>query len=582
MRRPLGLLAVVPAFIALVVSFLWPSIWTIYASFTKGSILGSAGSASHNYGTGVLPDFGESLVTSLLIALVPLIAVLLVAPVIAWAASRAGKPVRLAVRVALALGMLTVAPVAVAIGWFVAGRFSIGGYLHAAWPVWLVTFGVSTALAATVYLSAGRPAGPVRPPGRSPALLVGAVGALAVLALSLQVFTVPVFNQSTKHTTLGVEARVLLNFGALGEGAALATLLGVLLGVLGLAATLILVLGGTRIEHTPEPPTREPGSTPARIGALAGVAVLLAVLGYALWPWLKLLLHGELSMPSPLPFGSVVPVVVRTWLLSLPPALVGCLLAGVAGFGIGGLRPLGRRSELLLLPFAPWLFVGLGPLLPHLVGAALAGGAHNRIPPIWLNIPVLVVVTLFFRGQHARRASQGVNQPAALGGDVVRLLPLLGALFVVTWIGFAQNTLWWYVSDVGDRPSAIRAALQASFQYGNAGRHTGVGAASPPPMLLLVLLGLVALQLFYFERLRISAGPMPIDPPEQPAAPPAFTFASSPSQPYPSQPYPGQPYPAQPYPAQPYPAQPYPAQSPVTRPPVAQQYQPQPEPPQQP
>ncbi|NED57537.1 sugar ABC transporter permease, partial [Micromonospora aurantiaca] len=43
-------------------------------------------------------------------------------------------------------------------------------------------------------------------------------------------------------------------------------------------------------------------------------------------------------------------------------AVVSVGAAFLGALGIGGLRPLGRRSEWLLLPFAPWLFVGIGPL----------------------------------------------------------------------------------------------------------------------------------------------------------------------------------------------------------------------------
>ncbi len=113
--------------------------------------------------------------------------------------------------------------------------------------------------------------------------------------------------------------------------------------------------------------------------------------------------------------ASVGKMLVNTWLPPLPVAVVGIGVAALAGFGIGALRPLGRRSELLLLPFAPWLFVGLGPLLPHaansLYSDAAAGGFAGLIPPVWLSIPALFLTTLFFRGQAARRAAAATLPP---------------------------------------------------------------------------------------------------------------------------------------------------------------------------
>ena len=53
--------------------------------------------------------------------------------------------------------------------------------------------------------------------------------------------------------------------------------------------------------------------------------------------------------------NTLVPPAMSIFLLQLPIAYLGAL-------GIGALRPLGRWSEWLLLPFAPWLFITALPL----------------------------------------------------------------------------------------------------------------------------------------------------------------------------------------------------------------------------
>jgi hypothetical protein len=118
-------------------------------------------------------------------------------------------------------------------------------------------------------------------------------------------------------------------------------------------------------------------------------------------------------------------------------------VALLGGIGIGAFRPLGAYSELLLLIFAPWLFVGTGPL-------ALAGYERARdmkqlntfaglIPPTWLSIPALVVFALLFRGlsQQWRAAGGGYQR---LGGMVaLPALPALGGVLLLVWLAGAQQ-----------------------------------------------------------------------------------------------------------------------------------------------
>src|SRR5690606_11898854 len=133
-----------------------------------------------------------------------------------------------------------------------------------------------------------------------------------------------------------------------GQAAADASLLLIVLMLLGIAAWLLVTFTGLRIELRPA----RPGSAPARAGHPAalvatclGLVAVLAVTAYGLWPLLSRLgSTGSQEIPGA---GQVL---VNTWVPTLVSTLIGVGLAAVAAFGIGWLRPLGRWSE-LLLPF---------------------------------------------------------------------------------------------------------------------------------------------------------------------------------------------------------------------------------------
>jgi hypothetical protein len=375
-------------------------------------------------------------------------------------------------------------------------------------------------------------------------------------------------------------------------GATVSVLLGVILGLLGLAATLALVFGRVRIDLPDR--SADPAATPAQPGsplsnwlALLGAGVVVLLLGYATWPWLSALGNGEISMPRPNGLElSVGKILFNTWVPPLPVAVVGVGLAALAGYGIGALRPLGPRSELLLLPFAPWLFVGIIPLAPHayasMVDRGTSGVIASLIPPVWLSIPTLFLTTLFFRGQALRGGSPGgpafPGQPVRRSGWLLRGLPLIAALFVLAWIGYANNYGWQFVASNNPKHMTAIAAMTLSAEgyFHHPDAHLGIGMASLPPLVVLVLAGLIALQLLYLDRFVITAddpdGPVPAagyaDPsasgyPTQPAYPPAPAPYPSSAPPgyYPPTGQPGYPPPAQPgYPPVGQPGYPPPAQ----------------------
>jgi hypothetical protein len=181
----------------------------------------------------------------------------------------------------------------------------------------------------------------------------------------------------------------------------------------------------------------------------------------------------------------------------------------------------------LLLPLAPWLFVGTGPL-------ALAGFLRARdlgqlntfvglIPPTWLSIPALVLFTLFFRTRQAR---------------IVTALPLAAFALLMVWLLSAQEILWPYlVAQTPDHRTAPLALLTSTRAL--TGGDGAAGLVLPLPVLLLFTAAFIALQVGYLDRLAVRTGrddpgpvgqqsppgpqqwqQLPPQPGQQPAAPP--------------------------------------------------------------
>jgi ABC-type sugar transport system permease subunit len=124
-RTPIGLLLVLPAFAVLVVSYLWPTIWTVWASFRRvnppGLPIGaSVGTGNYTalFDAGLAGTFGFAL----LLGLLPLMMAVVVAPLLAWAAHRAGAAGRRVTRGVLALPLVCFAPTALAVAWKVDHR----------------------------------------------------------------------------------------------------------------------------------------------------------------------------------------------------------------------------------------------------------------------------------------------------------------------------------------------------------------------------------------------------------------------------------------------------------------------------
>lgn len=535
-RALLGFGLLLPAGLALLLGYVVPTVVTIYLSFTDYSVFGSAQwTGVDNYTRLVEDDRRLGVGFALLLALVPLLVLLLVAPLLAWSADRAGRPMRLVTRIALSLPMVCIAPAALAAAWAAdrnprllvpdpGDRFA--DPLTAQWTLgamlWISLFGLICAIGVTVYLSAFRGRGS----GRSawPAVLtVGGFATLAAVAVALQSFTYPytiTAGGPMEATTTPMLTTFSSAFQEWNMGYGSARVMVVLLPVmfLGIGATVLLLLTRLRVEMAAQVPGPAAGDmAPPRwdgvrvialVIAALGLIVVLAIAAYGLWPWLS-----GLGRTGPdLGASKTASLVVNTWLAPLVSTVVGVGLAALAGFGIGALRPLGRSSELLLLPFAPWLFIGVGPLfVTQYVFAQEVGVLDSflaNIPPVWLVVPALVLFTLLFRGlESQRRARAAIGPDPGVGRLLLWSLPMLVLVGAATWLVQAQSLLWPLLVGVNpDRWSGPVLAVQQLYRYSAAPGDLGYALVLPIPAIVIFALLLGLLQVFYLDKLAIRVG----------------------------------------------------------------------------
>ncbi|MEU6250340.1 hypothetical protein [Glycomyces sp. NPDC047010] len=255
---------------------------------------------------------------------------------------------------------------------------------------------------------------------------------------------------------------------------------------------------GTPVGAGPDKPTGG-----AVVVALLVLVVALGAVGYYLAPWASRIAEGG-SEAQDLWF-----VIRRTWGPPLVTTGIALVAAAVGGFAIGALRPLGDASRWLLLPFAPWLLVGTGPLAAANLEAVAGEGewvAIGSFPPrAWIAIPLLFLFTALCWGLEDRRRAliaQGHARGTANGAFVKAALPFALLAGLVLLLVHVQDLFWTQLTFQDMLSSGVMTYALANLDL----EHTGITYGFPLPLLAAYAVAAVAFALWYLPRLAIRTG----------------------------------------------------------------------------
>lgn len=561
-RALLGCALLVPFLAIWLVRLVLPTVRTVAYSFQQLSPLDDPKwVGALNYSRLFADDtFGASLGFTLALALACLLGVAIVPPLLAAGLAPFSRWLGLSLRLLFTIPLALFAPAGAALAWRLAldPYAGIVGRLFGTDTSWLadatlapralqLITGLSAAtlgcgLGLMVYGWALRGTNPEGPrPGEvaRPAVVVWVLSLLTAFAVGAQAFA-PSFvltsggpAGSTTNLAL-LQYRQAFQFFAFGQGAVSATLLLLGLGLLGLLAGVLIVMSGLRLRTvSPATPPLQLSAVGTQMAAIFLIVGLLAALGVLAagvgLPALGALSTAQKSAAEALhPDGPLFPAeptaaayqrlaeqlsdsspVANSFGPPLAPLLVTLPVAYLGALGIGGLRPLGRHSEWLLLVFSPWLFVGVGPLsiafFQDRAEAGLLNTLLGLIPPLSYGVPMLFGLTLFFRGQEPRWRA---------GGNFVRTmllpsLPLALLLGAAAWLLMAQDLLWPLL--VAQERELWSGSVALTHLGGLFDLEAPMQAAAivrlAQPLFLLFLIIFGVFQLFYLDRLALVAGP---------------------------------------------------------------------------
>ncbi len=532
-----GLILLAPALLCGMVRLLVPSVQVVLYSLQDVDILAAdaakfVGFANYaflfqNEGLGKAINYmAVQIVLRLgLVALFPL--------VFAWGAGRLARRGRLALRILLSVPVALFMPLAIsllAIAFFssngsglLGGNPLLGDPLAVRRILWVLdgiyVLGLALGMGQIFYLPFWRkPVAslPDEQRGLHPLLIVCLVGLLATVALTLSTFVMnyvitrggPL--DSTMNLALLAYRLSFVRFHP-AAGAAVATLILIPTLICGVLAGCLLVAG--RLSFSLNPVRLSADATDEEIPVSPAAAMILTVLalgvcflGAFLYGWGALqVLQSEVTRLFDQ--RSLMTALVNTFVSTWGAALGQGFLAYLAAIGIGALRPLGRRSEWLLLPFSPWLFATIVPLcLPFYMSMRGKLGAQTN--PMMLNVPMLFILTLFFKGQSARWRASRVGDGEGIGEFMRHLiapsLPLLGLLLLFSLFIEGQSVFWPLLIAHNPVQYPINLYLLMTFGSGYGTMPETIAAATATfalPHALFFLAGLALFQVFYLDRL---------------------------------------------------------------------------------
>ena len=547
LRILLGLALILPALLACLAGLVAPTVNTLITGMQNTSLIGPAQFVGLANYVRLFADkvFARAWGFTLQVAVVRVLAAGIVPPLLALAVAPFGRRVRLPLRLLFTVPLAMFAPVSLALVWlaalnptsgFLRGTgLALSDPVRAGWTFLLVdalaTFGIACGIGLIVFLAA-RQESLSRDLARIKTLLaVWGIGALAAAALALQSFTLnyALTGGGPLNVTMTLALyQYNLAFRNLrfGYGAAAATITLAVLMLLGLIASLIVLFTGLRVEFAlsknagraeagaGEPVQRAPLAIPLLV-VLLPISLALCTFGAlpSAWNLLNALpaAFGELAQRVP-----VGRVLVNTLVPPMMALLAQLPLAYLAALGIGALRPLGKWSEALLVPFGLWLFVGVEPLsiaaYQTARGASLLNTLIGLTPPMMLSVPMLFVFTLFFKGQEPRWRAAREADPSGVRAFFTQLvlpsLPLVALLACVALLISTQDLLWPLL--IAAKPEYRTASVTLLQLFGMFSAKWQLIAACitlfglPAFMFYFGVLG--ALQIFYLDRLTLRTG----------------------------------------------------------------------------
>ncbi len=412
------------------------------------------------------PSFSKTLQFTLLLIGGRLLAVVLVPPLLGWTLSRFGRGLRFTIRLLLTLPLVFFAPVITALSWRYAFNPALGLFQNTTalsrpedavatlqFIDFITSFGIACALGVFAYVVAFRPLGGEgarRGTRRGFIALWMASLALAVTTV-LQSFTLVIATtnggpaNATRTIPFWFYQTSFVQF-RFGTGAALSVLCLSVIATLGLLVGLYIILSNIALIDFKPRRFRVLGRSVAfLIMALLFVGALISIL-VNLLPvlWLYLTVQNA-TAPQILPLNQAL---LNTLLPPLQSIMLQLPILYLGALGIGALRPLGRYSSLLLLPFSPFLFMTMFLFstvwyntlrVAGMVSTTTAMGYSTGL----LNVGALFILTLYFKGQTAlwdRESYPGI-------GGFIRVVVLpsipLVLLIVALAVGIgAQDVSW--------------------------------------------------------------------------------------------------------------------------------------------
>ncbi len=532
LRALLGLLLLLPA-CGLCVSNLFLLTTNTFLGSFRSSTLQSAGDfvGLLNYeklftDQKYLSSFGT---TFLLVFIHGLIAAFL-PPLLAIAVNALGKKLQFRLRMLFTLPLAFFGPALIMLGpAFARGMWDMGSpggtYLLLDGAAILA---VTSALGLLVYSMVLRGQKESEQGGKlfsAPFIVTWLITQLATMAFTLQSFSV-FSNMLPARDSVSLGSAVFLTMRNAQSGLtfSLSYLVFLLVALLGIVATVIIILGRVQLKHEPD---IEPAVQPTRSGltipgwiviVLGGIAALMVTLVPMILGVVKMLTSPsgssniELSTLFQVWVNSILPPLLVILFIQLPVAYLGAL-------GIGAVQPFGKASQWLLLLFSPWLFVTSLPVafaaFMNLRKADLVDSFIALAPPILISVPMLFIFTLFFRGVESKwreaRASGMSMLNATMKHLIVPSLPIVVLMVTFSLIAATQDLIVPYLNGMSLDQSTATTMILRLYGTGVSAPTTSIITLFGFPVFLGFLSILVILQIFYLDRLTLSREPASAD-----------------------------------------------------------------------